>query len=146
MNTNFSRSQSSVRVQERHCIQQGTQRLVGFNYMGLRYHHLQCKWKNLNRLRSIFLCLVENWFLQPLCKIGQRKFSKKNLKKIIYKILRIKILFLEPKLFLDPPKLFILFFNIFFCKHNISWTTKQLLKNELIIGIQKQSKIVIQGK
>merc|ERR1712055_627140 len=47
MNTNFSRPQSSVRVQERHCIQQSTKRLVGFNYMGLRYHHLQCEWQNL---------------------------------------------------------------------------------------------------
>ena len=58
MNTNFSRTKSSVRVQERHC---------------------------------------------------KKFFNKKNLKKNIYNILRIKILFLEPKLFLDPPKLFILF-------------------------------------
>merc|ERR1712055_843048 len=63
MNTNFSRTKSSVRVQERHC---------------------------------------------------KKFFNKKNLKKNIYNILRIKILFLEPKLFFDPTKLFILFFNIFF--------------------------------
>ena len=48
-------------------------------------------------------------------------FSKNKSEK---KKMMIKILFLEPKLFLDPPKLFILFFNIFFRKHNISWTTK----------------------